>query len=153
MAGDQVITKKESFLTEEKKEAFPEKATEDQEEFWLQDAKDAKIDDEKFVLDEAHFEETDEIDIAIVNEVTITEDDPELLCFTIRSFIIGIVCIALSKYDMTYTNDLLLTIAPFSSFILCLSANDVQASWCCFVKRVFVDCSLCFLYCLVQISS
>ncbi|KAG1139123.1 hypothetical protein G6F37_009983 [Rhizopus arrhizus] len=96
MAGDQVITKKESFQTEEKKEAFPEKATEDQEEFWLQDAKDAKIDDEKFVFDEAHFEETDEIDIAIVNEVTITEDDPELLCFTIRSFVIGILLSALS---------------------------------------------------------
>lgn len=94
MAGEQEIAKEGSLHKEEKTETLDEKITDTQEEFWLKDAKDVKLDEEENrVFNEEHFEETDEIDIAIVNEVTIVDDDPELLSFTIRGLFVGIVSI------------------------------------------------------------
>ncbi|CAO3697429.1 unnamed protein product [Rhizopus stolonifer] len=98
MAGEQEIAKEGSLHKEEKTETLDEKITDTQEEFWLKDAKDVKLDEEENpVFNEEHFEETDEIDIAIVNEVTIVDDDPELLSFTVRGLFVGIILSALSS--------------------------------------------------------
>lgn len=71
-----------------------EKEIENKEEYWLNDAKDVKLDEENTNNFKESYSEIDETDIAIINDVTVVEDDPELLCFTIRGLIIGIVSIS-----------------------------------------------------------
>ncbi|KAG1144576.1 hypothetical protein G6F37_006107 [Rhizopus arrhizus] len=73
-----------------------EKEIENKEEYWLNDAKDVKLDEENTNDFKESYSEIDETDIAIINDVTVVEDDPELLCFTIRGLIIGILLSALS---------------------------------------------------------
>lgn len=85
----------EEQATQEKHTAIDEStdvSTNGKEEYWLKDAKDIHNDEENAELDEKP-NDVDEIDIAIINDVTIVDDDPELLSFTVRGFVIGIVSI------------------------------------------------------------
>ncbi|CAO3663761.1 unnamed protein product [Rhizopus stolonifer] len=88
----------EEQATQEKPTAIDEStdvSTNGKEEYWLKDAKDIHNDEESAELDEKP-NDVDEIDIAIINDVTIVDDDPELLSFTVRGFVIGIILSALS---------------------------------------------------------
>lgn len=57
------------------------------DEFWLKDSKDTKNDGEG--LDFLSTE--DELDIAIINDIAITEDDTSLKSLTVRSVLTGFV--------------------------------------------------------------
>lgn len=63
------------------------------DEFWLKDAKDNKIDNEG--LDFLSTE--DELDIAIINDIAVTEDDTTLRSLTFRSLFTGFVSIQLYR--------------------------------------------------------
>ncbi|CEJ01109.1 Putative OPT family small oligopeptide transporter [Rhizopus microsporus] len=89
--------KKEVLQTEEKVETTTEIKQEHQDEFWLRDSKDVKIDEESKHFDAEHHEETDEIDIAIVNEIAVTDDDPTLQAFSVRALVVGVLLSALSS--------------------------------------------------------
>lgn len=88
--------KEEVLQTEEKVETTTEIKQEHQDEFWLRDSKDVKIDEESKHFDAEHHEETDEIDIAIVNEIAVTDDDPTLQAFSVRALVVGVVSITIN---------------------------------------------------------
>lgn len=62
---------------------------EHQDDFWLKDSKDVKQDSENQELD--YFANEDELDIAIINDIAVTEDDTTLKSLTFRSLLTGFV--------------------------------------------------------------
>ena len=69
----------------------------------LKDAKDIKDDPETQQKSE-FFENEDELDIAIINDVAITDDDTTLRALTFRSIVTGFV----STYILTFSNQVLI---------------------------------------------
>jgi hypothetical protein len=106
MAGEDLnredVVYSEKIVTEEseKTEAFDEKAVhngEEHDEFWLKDSKETK-DDIENLEDRALFAAEDgDLDIAIINDLAVTDDDPTLRCVTVRSLVVGIVSIIQRK--------------------------------------------------------
>lgn len=64
---------------------------EQQDDFWLKDSKDVKQDSEHQDLD--YISNEDELDIAIINDIAVTEDDTTLKSLTFRSLLTGFVSI------------------------------------------------------------
>ncbi|KAG2194924.1 hypothetical protein INT47_005600 [Mucor saturninus] len=85
---EQVISDK----VEEEKPVFDD---EKHAESWLQDSKDMKLDPEGQSDDFLPME--DDIDIAIVNDLAVTEDDATLRSVTVRSIIVGTLLSILSS--------------------------------------------------------
>lgn len=115
--------KEEVLQTEEKVETTTEIKQEHHDEFWLRDSKDVKIDEESKHFDAEHHEETDEIDIAIVNEIAVTDDDPTLQAFSVRALVVGVVSITINYTKVSVIN--YLTTASLCPFILCESTDEL----------------------------
>lgn len=84
--------KTETYDHDEKHTADGE---EHQDDFWLKDSKDVKQDSENQELD--YFANEDELDIAIINDIAVTEDDTTLKSLTFRSLLTGFILAALSS--------------------------------------------------------
>lgn len=79
----------EQVVSEKVEEEKPEYGNEKHEVSWLKDSKDTKLDPEEQSDDFLPME--DDIDIAIVNDLAVTEDDTTLRSVTVRSIIVGTV--------------------------------------------------------------
>lgn len=107
MAGEELrredVVYSEKIVTDEseKTETFNEKELhdgEEQDEFWLKDSKDIKKDGEQQDLD--YLATEDDLDIAIINDLSVTEDDTTLRSVTVRSLLIGVVSVIF--YNIAY---------------------------------------------------
>ncbi|GAA5808032.1 hypothetical protein MFLAVUS_001414 [Mucor flavus] len=97
--SEAIISKKIGADRTEKTEAYDDEKiaqdTSSQDEPWLQDCKDIKIDAEHQNID--YIANEDELDIAIVNDLALTEDDTTLRTITFRSIFTGLILSALSS--------------------------------------------------------
>ncbi|GAA5807762.1 hypothetical protein MFLAVUS_001139 [Mucor flavus] len=97
--SEAIISEKIDTDGTEKIEAYyDEKIAQDtssQDEPWLKNSKDLKIDAEYQNID--YFANEDELDIAIINDLAVTEDDTTLRAITFRSIFTGFILSALSS--------------------------------------------------------
>lgn len=91
MASQESVTKDELHSEKKEEEIIYEKETKGQEEFWLKDTSDVKADEELAKHDDDHYFNADETDLAIVNEIAITEDTPNVPIITARAIVVGVV--------------------------------------------------------------
>lgn len=107
MAGDQDNRKDDDVFSEkiinsesEKVESFSldEKHAQEYRKSQLSDSKDRKLDAEHQL--DPYLMDQDELDIAIINEVTVTEDDVNMKCLTFRAMLVGIVSIKTSHLSV-----------------------------------------------------
>ncbi|KAI8061891.1 uncharacterized protein B0P05DRAFT_574594 [Gilbertella persicaria] len=69
---------------------FDKKVTKDLDEPWVVDSQGNKLDEEHAP---AYLYTEDDLDIAIINDISLTEDDPNTKAFTFRALLVGAVCI------------------------------------------------------------
>lgn len=89
MAGEEENRRNDFVISEKIEDEKPVYDGEKNEELWLKDSKDLKLDYEEQSTDFLPME--DDMDIAIVNDLAVTEDDITLRSVTVRSIIIGVV--------------------------------------------------------------
>ncbi|RCH93242.1 hypothetical protein CU097_011933 [Rhizopus azygosporus] len=97
MASQESVTKDELHSEKKEEEIIYEKETKGQEEFWLKDTSDVKADEELAKHDDDHYFNADETDLAIVNEIAITEDTPNVPIITARAIVVGVILSILSS--------------------------------------------------------
>lgn len=91
MTSQESITKDDLHSEKKEEEIIYEKETKDQEEFWLKNTSDVKADEELVKHDDNHYFNADETDLAIVNEIAITEDTSNVPIITVRAIVVGVV--------------------------------------------------------------
>ncbi|CAO3695028.1 hypothetical protein G6F70_002764 [Rhizopus microsporus] len=113
------FNKEETAYSRNKKED-DEKSLKNKD-LWLSNPKDIKTDDESGPSEEEHYFDSDETDVAIVNDIAVINDNPDLPVLTVRSIITGLILSILSSsvsqlmqfkpVGSTLTNTFLLIVA------------------------------------------
>lgn len=60
-------------------------------DFWHSNPKDSKTDDESGPSEEEQYFDADKTDVAIVNDIAVINDNPDLPVLTVRSIVTGLV--------------------------------------------------------------
>jgi hypothetical protein len=88
---DESVVYSEKVITENEKRLDEKHAEDSFEEPWISQPKG--LDElENQPKKKFHLSDETELDIAIINDITVTEDDPSLKSVTFRSVLIGVVC-------------------------------------------------------------
>lgn len=131
--GDYVLSEKIITESSETEKAYSLKEKYDPDEknkhvLELTDSKDRKFDAEHQV--DTYLQTQEDLDIAIINEVTLTEDDVNMKCLTFRAILVGavsdILVLDILSTELTFH---LSIIDSFSSQFLNCAAHAVQAYW------------------------
>lgn len=140
------INKEETTYGRNEKE--DDEKSQKNKDLWLSNPKDLKADNESGPSEEEHYFDSDETDVAIVNDIAVINDNPDLPVLTVRSIITGLVnndmLLVISIYLIRYTID---SVHPL---FICFAADAVQTSRQHINQYVSANCGLSDLLCLGQ---
>lgn len=98
MAGEE--NNENDYAASEKIEEKSVYDNEKHDDLWLKDSKDIKLDNEEQSEEFSPSEE--DLDMAIINDLAITDDDTTLRAITVRSLLIGTVSFMIPLFKIVY---------------------------------------------------
>lgn len=98
MAGEE--NHENDYAASEKIEEKSVYDNEKHDDVWLKDSKDIKLDNEEQSEEFSPSEE--DLDMAIINDLAITDDDTTLRSITVRSLLIGTVSFMIPLFKILY---------------------------------------------------